>query len=268
VVLDDRGAPLVSAAGGSDQAAASEVLDQQAKAEQDLRARATQLLNQALPGQAFSVSVDVALNYDHIKRVSEHLIAQGKDGNGLLSHLKTNSTGRLTGDPEPDGNRPSSASIGQESDYAHGREQEEYESAPGRIQRITVGVVVPTSLPQAQVTRLEDVVAAGLGLDLTRGDRVRIAGFAAVQPPTSVVTPAAAVPVIAAVTTPALSSPSTSHLPIPALSTAIFAGLALLVALGFALAIRSQDVTPRLTREERDDLLRKMTTWVEEGAAP
>lgn len=268
VVLDDRGAPLVSTAGGSAQAAASEVLDQQAKAEQDLRNRATQLLNQALPGQAFSVSVDVALNYDHIKRVSEHLIAQGKDGNGLLSHLKTNSTGRLTGDPEPDGNRPSSASIGQESDYAHGREQEEYESAPGRIQRITVGVVVPTGLPQAQVTRLEDVVAAGLGLDLTRGDRVRIAGFATAQQPTALAPPAPAMPAIHVAATPALSSPGIGHLPTPLWSMAILAGVALLTALGFALSIRRQEVTPRLTREERDDLLRKMTAWVEEGAIP
>jgi flagellar M-ring protein FliF len=268
VVLDERGTPLTSASsGGNARASLGEALDEQEKAEQDLRARAAQLLAQALPGQAFSVSVDVALNFDRVKRVSEHLIAQGKDGNGLLSHVKTNSTGKLTGDPDPDGKLPATASLGQESDYAHGREQEEYESAPGRIQRITVGVVVPSGLAQGEVARLEDVVAAGLGLDLARGDRVKIAGFAAAKVP-SLPTPPPVAATSGRVPTlhPAATAAGSSSL--FALGTAIVAVLIVLVAAGFALAFRRKEPVPRLNRDERDELLRKMIAWVDEGAIP
>lgn len=267
VVLDERGAPLTASTSGSAQAAVGEVLDQQEKAEQDLRGRATQLLMQALPGQTFSVSVDVALNFDHVKRVSEHLIAQGKDGNGLVSHVKTSSTGRLTGDPEPDGNRPATASLGQESDYAHGREQEEYESAPGRIQRITVGIVVPSGLAQGEITRLEDVVAAGLGLDLTRGDRVTIAGFAAAHVPSSTGAHEMPAPTNDRNPTPVLRPGNTASgsSSMFTLSAAMVAILIALVAGSFAWAFRRKEPLPRLNHDERDELLRKMNAWIDEG---
>jgi flagellar M-ring protein FliF len=269
VVLDDRGTPLVATAGAPGQAAASDALDQQARAEQDLRARATQLLGEALPGQAFSVSVDVALNYDRVKRVSEHLITQGKDGNGLLLRQKTNSTGRLTNDTEADGSHPATASLGQESEYAHGREQEEYESAPGRIQRITVGIVVPQVLPPAQVTRLEDVVAAGLGLDIARGDRVRIAGFpvvsAVAQPVSAAPQPDASTP--AAHPSPVVATTSTAHwAAFPVSSIAVACVLCCFVGVVWMLRRGRREAAARLTREERDQLLRQMLAWAEEGA--
>jgi len=132
------------------------------------------------------VSVDVRLNYDHVKHVREQLIAQGKDGNGLLVHEKIDSTGHSSDDADPDHAKGGSASSSdRDLEYAHGREQEEVDQAPGRIDRISVGIVIPSMLPPGEISKLTEVVSAGLGLDTARGDKVDIA---AIAPPVPVAT--------------------------------------------------------------------------------
>jgi flagellar M-ring protein FliF len=85
VVLDDKGMVLSGyAADGQNGALNSANLDAQSQMENQLRARVGDLLHRVLRTDNFTVSVNVSLNYDHVKQVREQLIGQGKDGNGLL----------------------------------------------------------------------------------------------------------------------------------------------------------------------------------------
>jgi len=147
--------------------------------EKTLRARVSDLLTRALHRSDFTVSVAVQLNYDRVKRVQEQLLTQGKNGKGVLVHEKTDSS-RPSGNQGPEGSRGADTAgvTSRDVEYAHGTMQEEIEEAPGRVQRISVGVVIPGTLTSADIKQLSDVIAAGIGLDASRGDRVDIAAIA------------------------------------------------------------------------------------------
>jgi flagellar M-ring protein FliF len=115
VVLDDKGMVLSGySAEGQNGALNSDSLDAQTQMENQLRTRVGDLLHRVLRTDNFTVSVDVSLNYDHVKQVREQLIAQGKDGNGLLVHEKVNSTGHSIDDSDPDHAKTGSTSSDRE----------------------------------------------------------------------------------------------------------------------------------------------------------
>lgn len=264
VVLDDKGATLSGyPADGSGAEGTGGRLDQQAKLETDLRSRIGALLHRVLLTDDFTVSVDVRMNYDHVKQVSERLLGQGKDGNGLLVHERMNSSSRSSDDTDPDHVKTSPASSDRDVEYAHGREQEEVERQVGRIERISVGIVIPASLPPAQISRLSDVVAAGLGLDPTRGDKVDIAAIAPPQP--------AAPHKPAPETAVARADEAGTGAPMPVLRPqpsplewAMGAGAVLLIlVLAVGLLIVRQQQPRRLSAPEREEALSRLKQWIE-----
>ena len=270
VVLDDKGMMLSGyAAEGQNGALNSANLDAQSQMESQLRARVGDLLHRVLRTDNFTVSVNVSLNYDHVKHVREQLIGQGKDGNGLLVREKTNSSGRAGDEADADHGKGTTSSD-REVEYAHGREQEEVDQAPGRIGRISVGIVIPASLPAGEITKLNDVVSAGLGLDASRGDKVDIA---AIAPPEPVATPApTALDNAVAARADALSSGSTSPSE-DAGATAVAASrywwiypaiVALVLLLVGALLMAMRTSAPRrLTMSEREAALLRLRQWIE-----
>ena len=270
VVLDDKGMVLSGyAAEGQNGALNSANLDAQSQMESQLRARVGDLLHRVLRTDNFTVSVNVSLSYDHVKHVREQLIGQGKDGNGLLVREKTNSSGRAGDDADADHGKGTTSSD-REVEYAHGREQEEVDQAPGRIGRISVGIVIPASLPASEITKLNDVVSAGLGLDASRGDKVDIA---AIAPPEPVAAPAtSALDNAVAAHADALSSGSTSASE-DAGATAVAASrywwiypaiVALVLLLVGALLMAMRTSAPRrLTMSEREAALLRLRQWIE-----
>lgn len=182
VVLDDKGMVLSGyAAEGQNGALNSANLDAQSQMEGQLRARVGDLLHRVLRTDNFTVSVNVSFNYDRVKHVREQLIGQGKDGNGLLVREKVNASGHAGDEADADHGKGSTSSD-REVEYAHGREQEEVDQAPGRIGRVSVGIVIPATLPAGEISKLTEVVSAGLGLDASRGDKVDIAAIAPPEP--------------------------------------------------------------------------------------
>jgi len=268
VVIDDKGMVLsgYSAAAGQSGALTSDSLDAQTQLENQLRTRIGDLLHRVLLTDNFTVSVDVRLNYDHVKHVREQLIAQGKDGNGLLVHEKIDSTGHSSDDADPDHAKGGSASSSdRDLEYAHGREQEEVDQAPGRIDRISVGIVIPSMLPPGEISKLTEVVSAGLGLDTARGDKVDIAAIAPPVPVATVpsVTHAAAInhddATSVSATDDAVSTveASTHWWVYPVIGVLI---LGLLIALLMA----GRTSTPRrLTQSEREEALLRLRQWIE-----
>ena len=268
VVLDDKGVALSGyAADGQAGALGSDQLDRETKLETQMRERVGELLHRVMLTNDFTVSVDVRLNYDHVKQVSERLIAQGKDGNGLLVHEKTNSSGRIpdsSADTDHVATGPTSSSNDRDLEYAHGREQEEVEQAPGRIDRISVGIVIPSTLPQSEINKLSDVVSAALGLDASRGDKVDIAAIAAPEP-VEAAAPAALVALPAA----------DAALPDTAVATPVQVvdivsprwvfpvAAVLIIFLLIAITKARTSVPPRLSAPQREEALARLRRWIE-----
>lgn len=270
VVLDDKGMVLSGySAEGQNGALNSDSLDAQTQMENQLRTRVGDLLHRVLRTDNFTVSVDVSLNYDHVKQVREQLIAQGKDGNGLMVHEKVTSTGHGADDSDPEHAKAGSTSNDRDVEYAHGREQEEVDQAPGRVGRISVGIVIPAMLPPAEINKLNEVVSAALGLDASRGDKVDIA---AIAPPETVSTPAVNANTSAVSRLDAASSTNASVTDEAATSAVVASKYwwiypviaALVLFLVGALLMAARTSTPRrLTMSEREAALLRLRQWIE-----
>ena len=236
--------------------------EEQARVEARLRQRVEALLREALGESAsFAVSVNVQLNYDRIKQVKDTLLAQGKDGNGLLVRQKSSNTHGAAA-PEGDAARTASSAGESELEYAHGRQQEEIEVAPGQVQRISVGIMVPSSVDEATSAKLASVIGAAIGLDAQRGDHLDIAAVAA-APKTALALP----PVASQHSThPTESVAAASRL--PAGAPWMLAGLLGLLCFGTGVGIARLRAPRRLPAAERERLLQDVRRWIEAPERP
>jgi len=252
-VLGPGGMPLSSGSGN-----AAEQGDEQARIESRLRQRVDGLLHDVLgDGARYSVSVDVRLNYDRVKQVSDRLVAQGKDGNGLVVRQKS-STNHGATTAEGEAGRSGGDS---ELEFAHGREQEEVERAPGRIDRISIGVIVPAGLDAATMSHLEAVIGAAAGLDTQRGDRLDVAAVSGVTR----VAPIAAQALRPAPPASAIASHATPASDVPVWMWAVLGGalLAGIVGVGFGVVAQRRRQPKRLALAERERLLADVRQWID-----
>lgn len=270
-VLDQDGTVLSGSGIAGDGALVGDQPGEAATLEKALRAEVGDMLTRALHRSDFTVSVAVRLNYDRVKRVQEQLLTQGKDGRGVLVHEKTNST-RPSGSQGIDGSQGADTAgvTSRDVEYAHGTVQEEIEEAPGRIQRISVGVVIPGTLASADIKQLSDVIAAGIGLDASRGDRVDIAAVAPwVAPGNHVVaTTVSANPSAAESAAPpkvghAIAAPARIW-NLPYWSYAAMGAGVLLLGMFVGFRIRPRQPR-RLTHAERETALEQMVHWIEQS---
>jgi len=268
-VLDGKGVVLSgNPADGRDGVPVSDRLDQQSRLENGMRKRIGQLLHRVLPDDDFTVSVGVRLNYDHVKKVSDRLLVQGKNGNGLLVREKIDATGHAADGSDPDHVRVDPPSKRREVEYAHGHEQEEVERALGRIERVSVGIVISSALSKAEVDKLSDVVSAGLGLDPARGDKIDIAAIAAPERALPAPTVAAAMTDTVA-TAPATtisqiqptSAPVSPLAGFPSWAYAVAAALAVLILA--CLMMLGRRSPRRLLPSEREETLAQLRQWMD-----
>lgn len=259
VVLGDGGTVL-----SGNGANAGDGGDEQARIEERLHQRISGMLQAALgSSSAYSVSVDVQLNYDHVKQVRDSLLPQGKDGNGLLTRQKIANT-HPTEAGDTDAAHAPAASAEAELEFAHSREQEEVEVAPGKVERISVGILVPETVNAETLAKLHDVIAAAIGLNAQRGDRLDIAGMgsaaaygATSRPnviPTTVTAAAAVRPAMAA-------APVSTAMPWWQLA-ALAGGLGLLCFI-VGWSVSRQGRPRRLNHLEREKLLRDVQQWID-----
>lgn len=249
--------------GGSAQADGNvqEQGEEQSTTEARIRGHIQDLLSSVFHLKEFRVSVDVKMNFDKVHRVSERLIPQGEGGNGLLTRKRTTRTGAAVAGTDE---KPATSNQ-EELDYAHGTEREEVVTAPGGVERISIALVVPSTLSSFDAARLERLVTAAAGLDLERGDRLEITPMAQFEsdavPPDSV-------------------DPATGgETPTPDTSAKVKSTVmelpsgwwfALIGTFGFLLGLllaRLTKAPPKRHRpEERDAILAKMRKWlVEDG---
>lgn len=288
VVVDQQGQSIggSGAAGGGLQLAYQ--LDEQAAIESRVRARVADLLAQGYPVDAWRLAVDVQLNFDSVREVREMPVATGADGASLVLRQRTNAT-RMGGGSGVAA-APERGQEGEDVEYALGRDSEEVTRAPGRIERITVALLLSTPLAEGEAERLRQLIEAAVGLRAERGDRLEIVSLAGEAPsaaaprddgvveaaPADVVdAPARATVADAdAVPAPAARHPSAARgadpvaMPLPGGVWPWVGGLSVLLLLALlGMALRGGDRRTRLTPAEREQALQRVRAWLEAAEA-
>jgi flagellar M-ring protein FliF len=246
--------------------------EEQAGYEGRVRERISDLLSQVFHIQSYRVSVDVRLNFDQEHRVSEHLVEQGADGNGLLvrKHISGTVPVADANKDAKDAKDPKETATTQKQedlDYAHGTERDEFSRAPGRVERMSIAVLVPPTLDDAQMERLRQLVTAAAGLDDKRGDRLEITSVSEAAMGATRPTDGAAMPDATVMSATAqVSNDHSTQDRSPTLWLVLAAMFGLIG--GGVLMVLFNPRPPRLRNAERDAVLKKLRSWLaEDGTA-
>jgi flagellar M-ring protein FliF len=261
VVLGPTGVLAGGASGGSSENSLLGQNEEQAGYETHVRERISDLLSQVFHLQSFRVSVDARLNFDQVHKVSERLIAQGDGGNGLLVHKRSSRSASAA----PAGAAAAPTQDQDELDYAHGSEREEVSSAPGKVERLSIAVLVPPTLNASELDRLRKLVTAAAGLDPDRGDRLEIGAISDHE--SKVNTPALSPLLEPEPTTPIAAIREHSAPVSGMLMLSVWLVVAGLVglAIGWTFAAVRRPAPPKLRFEEREAVLLRLRSWLAEG---
>ena len=176
----------------------------------------------------------------------------------LLEILVKGRHGEISADAMPDRPAPSMREKLVALFHAHyGRAPEIIARAPGRIERLSVAVVLPRDLDDFEVERIQTLIAAAAGIDTTRGDRLEVSRLARTD--TSAASLSA--PPITAMRPIAIGTPQAtawSHWVLIVVASML---LGLIVA--FGLQRRPRTLLP----QEREAVLAKLRNWLSEGGA-
>lgn len=246
--------------GSADDESAGDQDDERNALEKRIRENVNDLLGSVFRMHNFRVSVDVQLNFDKVHRVSERVIAQGDGGSGLVKHKRVTRTG---GGANGTSEAPATSNQ-EEIDYVHGSEREELVKAPGSIQRISVAVLVPSTLSSFDLGRLKGLVTAAAGLDLERGDVLEITPMVMAEE-SHASDMASGDPASADVRDSAAAIPvKSSQSRLPSTFWLVLVGVVCLLC-GWWLSRLMQPPPKRHRPEERDAILAKMRKWLAEG---
>jgi flagellar M-ring protein FliF len=273
-VLDQQGVALSRRAdpGAEGEAGASGRLEAKREIEAYLLRKVAAVLDQAFgPGRAI-VSVDVALNSDHVKVTREDVlpakaVSRRKESaqrpsapaaGGLQSALLENreSGAQLAG------------AMSSDVEYQHGRKIEQVVSSPGSVHRISVGVLLPADIPPQQAEGLKQVIAMAVGLNPGRGDALAFSWVGG-RPPKegrqeapqeAHQAPAEPKNGVASSRAVAPSHANGSSAPLWIAAGGLLAALCAL-----AWAARRRREAPVLSAKEREDMLAQLKGWIASG---
>lgn len=217
VVVDESGQPLSSK---QDLAQMDSQLQMSLRLEQLLQDKAESILDGMFGQGSSNIAVRVQLNFDKVRSIKELPVATGPDGATLVLKERQSQSadaGRADGGVEKAGREQRTDEV----EYAVGKNLSETEFSQGRIERITVGVVVAHDEQQVVDTQaLVSLLSAALGLSPERGDQVSITAVSRAQEVQGTQPAMAALPVVTGV-----DAPSTY----PAVWTLAVAGLAIAI---------------------------------------
>lgn len=237
---------------------------QQGDQEARVRARVHELLEGVFGLSEFTVSVDVRMNFDEVREVSERLLPQDGQAHGLLVRKQTTQPGV--------GENGAATGAAQENvEYAHGSQRAEIARAPGRIEKLSIAVLVPAGLDAGEMERLRQLVAAAAGIDAERGDTLEIGTLR--EDGTLEAKPEDAAPLTGnPILDPAPRRPLPATPPAPvdgvtsAPTTLAFGALAVLLV-GILLGWWMHPRPRRLSSQEVEAMSGRMRAWLAEGDA-
>ncbi|MEJ2612504.1 MAG: flagellar basal-body MS-ring/collar protein FliF [Candidatus Thiodiazotropha sp.] len=118
------------------------------------------------------VSINVTLNYDQSKTTREEVIPGTEGNSGVVRKRESHSNPNK-------GKNKGQDDVNTEVEYRLGRSVAQIISSPGGIERLSVGVLVPTTTADEQLRQIEDLVAMAVGLNPARGDAIAVHASAA-----------------------------------------------------------------------------------------
>ncbi len=257
VVIDESGMPLN---GQQAYDAFDERWQISSRIEGDLQNKAQDVLNRAYGAQNAKASVRVQMNFDRVRSVKELPVSVDGSGNGIVVKEKQHQSfdaNKGAVSTETGGREQHS----DETEYAIGKSHSEIDYSPGKIERVSVGVVLSDSLAGIDAKALHDVLSATLGLNEERGDRLSIAYM-----PMLAVAPSSA---LSADTMTPPSPAADHHIErLPSWIWGVLAGLLLITAALSILLLRMRHPAlseePTLSAEEREKLLQDVRQWLKQ----
>lgn len=184
-VVDQRGVTLSAPADSAPLAAAAGQLRMKKEVEEYLTRKVAAVLDRTFgPGQAI-VSIDVALNSDEVRLTKQEVVPASGGGHvqasGVLVHRREvvqrqsrPATVRVA-DGEAPGERREAGQYNStlETSYEVSRRVEQIVTAPGGIQRVSVGVVLPRNVSADMAAQVRSLVTMAAGLEIEkRGDAI------------------------------------------------------------------------------------------------
>jgi flagellar M-ring protein FliF len=274
-VTDQRGIALSSEADTDTAGApATGKLRLKKQADDYLTRKVTEVLDRAFgPGQAI-VSVDATLNFDEIHRSEQNIVplhGRGDEVGAVVRrresiYRQSTATAAVkaidtTADRPADSNGALTSTN--EVEYELSKSAEQVVSTPGGIRRVSIGVIVPQSLDDDQLSRVREIVSMAVGFNAERGDAITV------QPLGRMMTKAVPVPA------PLMAPSEAPTLPPLAKGwrpndTEIIAALGLTALLLIVIAMlvarqraAQRSLDGRLSARERQQLLAEIKSWIE-----
>jgi len=143
------------------------------------------------PGKSV-VRVSAKMNFDHKETTMESVTPGGNGGKGVLvseenvTESYNGAANKAKGAVSVTQVRPRTT-VPAGSDYTHTETSSKYEvtrstehviSSPGQVERMSVAVMLDKSVGQGQIASIRDTVAAAVGIDETKGDKITVASMA------------------------------------------------------------------------------------------
>lgn len=174
-IVDKQGVALSKGQQGSehDVEAVSQALDFKKEVETSINKKVFQILESRFGEGLVASTVDVTVNLDQQKVVTEQVLANnGENGamSGIVSKEKEiiKEPGSTAG---PDTSNSGSSSH-RETEYLTGKRIEHLITQPGSIQKISAVVVIKKKLSEEELSKVRELVVASVGANLARGDNI------------------------------------------------------------------------------------------------
>ncbi|CDZ77061.1 Flagellar M-ring protein [Legionella massiliensis] len=168
IIVDQNGNNLTN----SDEDPASGHFARKKNMEHYLNEKVLQLLNRVFADEEFMVKIDVSLNYDELQR---ELVKPQQEG--IITHEKETRHSTSTKAEKPQTNQD----LTREKSYQFGTEKERFTRASGKIERLTISVVVPENTNSQTLKQIERLVKSVVGFDEKRGDTISVEALIAEQ---------------------------------------------------------------------------------------
>ncbi|MFC3121539.1 flagellar basal-body MS-ring/collar protein FliF [Agaribacter flavus] len=181
-IFDTSGAELNSPDEQGLSASLNKKYEAKLQVERVLTEKAFRILSLFVPADSIAISVDASLNFDQ-KRKTTQGFATGQDGQGLVVREKESRVSAQPSNDEEEQSIDVSLSQERETEYRHGQETEETVFSAGEIESLSVGIAINADLNEAQLNKLRQVLAAGMGINLTRGDTFALEVLDIANPP-------------------------------------------------------------------------------------
>lgn len=168
-ISDQNGATLSQPVPDDESIEAVSARLQQKKAVEDyLSQKAVNVLSKAFGQDRVTVSIDVDLDFSHIKKTQEDVLPSGDvNSNGVVRRRESklnNGSAAKAGDGR----------LTTEIEYQLGRSVAQIVETPGKIARLNIAVVVPEQLSDGDRDSVRELVAVAVGYSKARGDAIAI----------------------------------------------------------------------------------------------